>query len=197
MLDASKLATFSGVTAKVEKHGDNELPSKTFRAEADMVTRPGFSELLDRVECNGVRVVIVEDASRLARDVLTSEIMLLSLIQRGVTVYASNGENLIETDDHIKNAMRQIAGVFSELGKKRLVAKLHVAHKRKAAAFEIGALRAASHWRSPNQTRCEWQSVCGAPRQRRASGAAFARLPTCWQRPAISILRATSILPRR
>jgi DNA invertase Pin-like site-specific DNA recombinase len=30
--------------------------------------RPGFSALLDRIEGNGVRTVIVEDASRCARD---------------------------------------------------------------------------------------------------------------------------------
>ena len=31
-------------------------------------TRPGFNRLLDRLEGNGVRVVIIEDASRFARD---------------------------------------------------------------------------------------------------------------------------------
>ena len=30
--------------------------------------RPGFAALLDRIESNGVRTVIVEDASRFARD---------------------------------------------------------------------------------------------------------------------------------
>src|SRR5438045_8422083 len=30
--------------------------------------RPGFAKLLDRIEGNGVRVVIVEDASRVARE---------------------------------------------------------------------------------------------------------------------------------
>ena len=33
-------------------------------------TRPGFSALLDRIEGNGVRTVIVEDASRFARDLV-------------------------------------------------------------------------------------------------------------------------------
>jgi Resolvase, N terminal domain len=31
-------------------------------------TRPGFNKLLDRIEGNGVRVVIIEDASRFGRD---------------------------------------------------------------------------------------------------------------------------------
>lgn len=46
--------------------------------------RPGFGELLDRIEGNGVRVVLVEDASRFARDLITQELGILALIKRGV-----------------------------------------------------------------------------------------------------------------
>src|SRR3982074_3580053 len=35
-------------------------------------TRPGFSKLLDRIESNGVRVVLIEDATRFARDLVAS-----------------------------------------------------------------------------------------------------------------------------
>ena len=34
-------------------------------------SREGFARLLDRIEGNGVRVVIIEDASRLARQLVT------------------------------------------------------------------------------------------------------------------------------
>src|SRR4051795_8127314 len=36
--------------------------------------RPGFGQLLDRIEANGVRLVIVEDASRFARELMTQEL---------------------------------------------------------------------------------------------------------------------------
>ena len=36
--------------------------------------RPGFGSLLDRIEDNGVRTVIVEDASRFARELVTQEL---------------------------------------------------------------------------------------------------------------------------
>jgi DNA invertase Pin-like site-specific DNA recombinase len=49
-------------------------------------TRPGFNRLLDRIEGNGVRVVIVEDASRFARDLITQELGILSLIKLKVRV---------------------------------------------------------------------------------------------------------------
>ena len=36
--------------------------------------RPGFAALLDRIEGNGVRTVIVEDASRFAREPMAQEL---------------------------------------------------------------------------------------------------------------------------
>jgi DNA invertase Pin-like site-specific DNA recombinase len=96
--------------------------------------RPGFAALLDRIEGNGVRTVIVEDASRFARELVTQELGVIALIKRGVTVMTASGENLTETDDPFKVAMRQMAGVFSQLEKARLVAKLRGARERKRAA---------------------------------------------------------------
>ena len=44
-------------------------------------SRPGFAALLDRIECNGIRTVIVEDASRFARELMTQELGILTLIR--------------------------------------------------------------------------------------------------------------------
>src|SRR4030088_1673945 len=52
-------------------------------------TRPGFAALLDRIEGNGVRTVIVEDASRFARELITQELGIVALVARGVTVMAA------------------------------------------------------------------------------------------------------------
>ena len=38
--------------------------------EDDIASRPGFSSMLDALENNGVKTVIVEDASRFARKVI-------------------------------------------------------------------------------------------------------------------------------
>ncbi|MQX74642.1 recombinase family protein [Sinorhizobium meliloti] len=96
-------------------------------------TRPGFSALLDRIEGNGVRIVLVEDASRFARALVTQELGILALIERGVTVLTSTGDDLCHTEDEFKIAMRQIAGTFAQLEKTRLVRKLRVARERKRA----------------------------------------------------------------
>ncbi len=101
--------------------------------EDQLETRPGFSALLDRIEGNGVRTVIVEDATRFARDLITQELGILALVGRGVRVLTASGDDLTETSDPFKVAMRQIAGAFAQLEKARLVSKLRAARDRKRA----------------------------------------------------------------
>lgn len=95
-------------------------------------TRPGFRELLERIVSNGVRTVIVEDASRFARTLMTQEAGIATLAGLGVRVRTSRGDDLTDSDDEMRVAMRQIAGVFSQLEKTRLVKKLKAARDRKS-----------------------------------------------------------------
>jgi Resolvase, N terminal domain len=94
-------------------------------------TRPGFAKLLSRIEGNGVCTVIVEDASRFARDLVAQELGILLLINRGVRVLTANGDDLTDTSDPSRVMMRQIAGSFAQYEKARLVAKLRTARERK------------------------------------------------------------------
>lgn len=96
--------------------------------------RPGFSALLDRIEGNGVSTVIVEDASRFARELVTQELGILALIKRHVRVLTAAGDDLTDTSDPSRVMMRQIAGAFAEYEKARLVAKLKAARERKRTA---------------------------------------------------------------
>jgi len=59
-----------------------------------------------------VRTMVVEDASRFARDLVTRELGILALIGRGVRVLTASGDDLTHTDDPFKVAMRQIAGAL-------------------------------------------------------------------------------------
>jgi DNA invertase Pin-like site-specific DNA recombinase len=99
-------------------------------------TRPGFAAMLERIEGNGVRVVLVEDASRFARSVIAQELGVLAMQVRGVRVLTTSGEDLTSTDDPAKVMMRQIAGAFAQYEKTRLVAKLKGARDRRSA--ELG-----------------------------------------------------------
>jgi DNA invertase Pin-like site-specific DNA recombinase len=100
------------------------------KGEDPIESRPGFSALLDRVENNGVKVAIVEDASRLARKLVAQELGVLTLSKRGIKLIASSGDDLTETDDEGRVMMRQIAGAFAEYEKRRLVRKLREARER-------------------------------------------------------------------
>ena len=124
--------------------------------------RPGFGALLDRIEGNGVRTVIVEDASRFARDLVTQELGILSLVGRGVRVVTATGDDLTDTKDPFKVAMRQIAGAFAQLEKARLVGKLRHARER---------LRAKGHRVEGRKPLAEThpEAVLMAKRLRRAS----------------------------
>ncbi len=101
---------------------------------ADLIEeRPGFSALLDRIDLNGVRTIVIEDPTRFARSLRASVLGEMLLNAREVTVLCSNGEQLFDHEDEMRAAMSQIAMVFSELEKKRLVRKLKGARDRKAA----------------------------------------------------------------
>lgn len=100
--------------------------------------RPGFTALLDRIESNGVRTVLVEDASRFARHVLVQELGVMALQQRGVKVFTASGDELTATDDPSKVMVRQMMAAFAQFEKARLVAKLAAARRRKReAGFKV------------------------------------------------------------
>lgn len=80
-----------------------------------------------------MHTVLVEDASRFARQLIIQEAGIIALIERGVRVLTASGDDLTATEDPFKVAMRQIAGVFAQLEKARLVGKLKAARDRKRA----------------------------------------------------------------
>ena len=104
---------------------------KAVKGSDPIEARPGFAALLDRIEGNGVRVVLVDDGSRFARELIPQELGILALISRGVRVFTANGDELTDNADPSRVMMRQIAGAFHQYEKSRLVAKLRGARERK------------------------------------------------------------------
>lgn len=109
----------------------DEFTDAAVKGTDPIEARPGFSALLDRIEGNGVRTVIIEDASRFARELMTQELGLVVLINRGVRVFTASGDELTDDSDPSRTMMRQIAGAFHQYEKARLVAKLKAARERK------------------------------------------------------------------
>jgi len=143
-------------------------------------TRPGFADLLDRIEGNGVRTVIVEDASRFARELMTQELGILALIRRGVRVLTANGDDLTDSSDPSRKMMRQIAGAFHEYEKARLVATPRAAASASA--------RPGSRWKAARAMPRSIRRWSRWPRDCAGASAAIPCGPSLpiWQHGAIS-----------
>jgi DNA invertase Pin-like site-specific DNA recombinase len=94
--------------------------------------RPGLGELINRIETNGVRTVLVENADRVARDLMVFEIILSKFLKMGVQVIeVGGGQDLTVADGNpTRKFIRQVLGAVSELDKAVLVAKLKAARRR-------------------------------------------------------------------
>jgi DNA invertase Pin-like site-specific DNA recombinase len=96
----------------------------------ELENRPALAALLDRVESNGVRIVIVERADRLARDLMVSEIILSKFREAGVKVFSADGVELTADDDPARGLIRQVLAAVAEYDKRVTVLKLRAARER-------------------------------------------------------------------
>ncbi len=96
-------------------------------------TRPGFSALLARIANNGVRTIIVETASRFARDLMVQEVGFAKLQGLGVKLVAADSPQSFLDDTPTSKLIRQILGAVSEFDRAMVVAKLKGARDRKRA----------------------------------------------------------------
>jgi DNA invertase Pin-like site-specific DNA recombinase len=101
---------------------------------ADMIdTRPGFAAMLERLLANGVRMIVVETASRFARDLMVQEVGYAMLKERGITLIAADRPDAFLDDTPTSVMIRQILGSVSQFEKAMLVSKLRGARERKRA----------------------------------------------------------------
>jgi DNA invertase Pin-like site-specific DNA recombinase len=99
----------------------------------ELAQRAGLAALLDRLESNGVKIVLVERADRLARDLMVSEVILAQFRKIGVRVLAAeSGTDLTASQaDPTSTLIRQVLGAVSEFDKSVTVLKLRAARDRK------------------------------------------------------------------
>jgi DNA invertase Pin-like site-specific DNA recombinase len=102
---------------------------------ADHVSdRPGFSAMMERIASNGVRTIIVETASRFARDLIVQETGYELLKAQGITLIAADSPDSFLDDTPTAVLIRQVLGAVSQFEKAMLVTKLKGARDRKRAA---------------------------------------------------------------
>ena len=102
----------------------------------DLDDREGLSDLLARIRSNGVRVVLVERADRLARDLIVGELILSQFRDLGVKVIAADAgtELTAGDDDPTRTLIRQVLGAVAQFEKAVIVSKLKAARVRKRRA---------------------------------------------------------------
>lgn len=99
----------------------------------ECVNRPALTDLMLALKfTDGPRVVLVEHAHRLARDLMVSELLLAEFKKAGVRVIGcDSGTDLtVEDGDPTKKLIRQILGAVSEWDKNVMVLKLRAARIR-------------------------------------------------------------------
>jgi len=150
-----------------------EFREEGVTGEADWSNRPAFTEMLTAIMGNGVRVVVVENLTRLARSFVVQDTILTYLASKGVELYAADsGENITEAlrGDPVKRAIIQIQGVFSELEKATIVRKLKAARERKKK--ETGRCDG----RKPFGSRPGEQEVIDRMKELRKTGMSFPKI---------------------
>jgi DNA invertase Pin-like site-specific DNA recombinase len=94
-------------------------------------TRPGFAAMMEALEANGTKTIIVETASRFARDLMVQEVGFAMLRARGIDLIAADSPSSFLDDTPTARLIRQVLGAVSEFEKAMLVAKLKGARDRK------------------------------------------------------------------
>jgi DNA invertase Pin-like site-specific DNA recombinase len=93
-------------------------------------SRPAFSAMLEAILGNGVRTIVVESASRFARDLIVQETGFAYLRNLGITLLAADGHDFSE-ETPTAVLIRQVLGAVSQFQKAELVAKLKGARDNK------------------------------------------------------------------
>jgi DNA invertase Pin-like site-specific DNA recombinase len=110
----------------VDEFSDN-LPGTT-----EWDSREGLTALCSRIDANGIRLVLVERADRIARDLMVSEVLLQEFRNRGVQVIEVEGGTELTVADHepTRVLIRQVLSAVHQFEKSCLVAKLRAARVR-------------------------------------------------------------------
>lgn len=96
-------------------------------------TRVGFNEMLAYMLGNGARTIIVENASRFARDLIVQETGYQALKAKGIELIAADSPDSFVSDTPTAALIRQVLGAVAQFDKATLVHKLRGARDRKSA----------------------------------------------------------------
>lgn len=93
--------------------------------------RPGFADMIAYMMGNGARTIIVENASRFARDLIVQETGYQMLKRKGIELIAADAPDSFLSDTPTAALIRQILGAVAQFDKATLVQRLRGARNRK------------------------------------------------------------------
>lgn len=115
--------------ALVHEYREEAVPGKLGEE-----SRPAFQRMVSDLLGNGCRTIVIESLDRLARQYDIQQQLATYLASKGLTLISANtGEDITAAlmGDPMRRALVQIQGIFAELDKNLLVAKLAKARQRK------------------------------------------------------------------
>ncbi|HOX58187.1 MAG TPA: recombinase family protein [Verrucomicrobiota bacterium] len=151
---------------------EREFCEKGVSGTKDAFDREALTDLFVALKANGVRVVLVERADRLARDLMISEILLGEFRKLGVKVISAEcgTELTVEDNDPTKKLIRQVLGAISEWEKSVIVQKL------RAARMRMRKSEGRCEGRKPYGTTEEEKAVIGKMLELRSEGLSLAEI---------------------
>lgn len=112
-----------------------EFADEGVSGTTELENRPGLAACLERIENNGVKVILVESSDRLARDAMVSELIVREAQKHGGTILTASGVNLTDGGDSNPTAalIRGVLALIAEFDKRVIVLKLRAARDRQKA----------------------------------------------------------------
>jgi DNA invertase Pin-like site-specific DNA recombinase len=135
----------------------------------ELENRPALMSMLEALEANGTKLVLIEKLDRLARDLMVQETIVSDLRKRGFALISVMEPDLLQNDPSRK-MMRQIFGAIAEYDKAMIIAKLRGARQRMKAAT------GRCEGRKPYGSRGGETEVLERMRALRRSGMSFDRI---------------------
>jgi DNA invertase Pin-like site-specific DNA recombinase len=102
----------------------DEFYDKAVKGSDPVDTRPGFAQMLDYINTHDVRIILVESASRFARDLMVQETGYAYLKKQNITLICVDDPDNFILDTPTAIMVRQILGAVAQFEKASLVAKM-------------------------------------------------------------------------
>lgn len=121
----------------VTKFADNnnyeivkEFYDAAVRGVDEVWKRPNFSKMISYMECEGIKVIILENASRFARDLEIQLGGLRGLKKIGISLIASDAPLHFVEDTPMSKAIRSMMGMMAQFEKDMFVERSRLARER-------------------------------------------------------------------